>query len=134
MRQYRSLLFAILLFVGAWFCLLSAGVGSPENPDDPSDTKGLPAVIIYTVALQVIGLLAILFTGLGILVTAKLKPTSFGIKLAIFLASNLLLLLASFMGIFVIGSYVAGTISGIAGISLYTGAIGLVITAIPKGR
>jgi hypothetical protein len=132
MHQYRQLLIAILLFIGAWFCLLSAGVDSPENVDDLSDTRGLPAIIIYTVALQVIGLLAIIFTGLGMLVALKIKPKSFGIGLSVFFTSNLLLLLASLMGIFVIGSYALGTFSGIAGISLYFGVIGLVVIAAPK--
>ncbi|MHC8385026.1 hypothetical protein [Pseudomonas sp. LB3P14] len=132
MRQYQRLLIAILLFIGAWFCLLSAGVGVPENLDDLSDTRGLPAVIIYTVALQVLGFLAIVFSGLGMFVTAKLKSNSFGIKLSIFFVSNLLLLFASFMGIFVIVSFVLGTISGVSGISLYIGVICLVTTAAPK--
>lgn len=132
MRQYQRLLIAILLFVGAWFCLLSAGVDVPENSDDLSDTRGLPAVIIYTVALQVVGFLAIVFSGLGMFVAAKLKSKSFGIKLSIFFVSNIFLLLASFMGIFVIASFVLGTISGVSGISLYIGVIYLVTTAVPK--
>lgn len=104
----------------------------PENPDDLSDTRGLPAVMIYTVALQVIGLLAIISTGLGMLVAAKLKSKSFGVRVFVFCSSNLLLLLAALMGIFVISSYVLETLSGIAGISLYLAVIGVVTTAVPE--
>ncbi|MHC8403075.1 hypothetical protein ACYZTX_27475 [Pseudomonas sp. MDT1-17] len=132
MRQYQRLLIANILFIGAWFCLLSAGVGTPENPDDLFDTRGLPVVTIYTVALQVVGFLAIVFSGLGMFVAAKIKSNSFGIKLSIFFVSNILLLLASFMGVFVIVSFVLGTISGVSGISLYIGVICLVTTAAPK--
>ncbi|WP_285432710.1 hypothetical protein [Pseudomonas sp. fls2-241-R2A-110] len=132
MRQYQRLLIAVLLFISAWFCLLSAGIGMPENPSDLSDTRGLPAVMIYTVALQAIGLLAIIFTGVGMLVSAKLKSKSHGVRLLVFCSSNLLLLLAAFAGIFVISSYVAETLSGISGISLYIATIAVVTTAVPK--
>lgn len=126
------MLAAVLFFIGAWFCLLSSGVNVPENPSDLSDTRGLPAVIIYIVALQVLGVMAIISSGLGVLVCAKFKPKSIGISRAIFFISNFLLLFISLVGVFVIVSFVFETVLGLVGILLYIGVICLTFTAIPK--
>lgn len=132
MRSYRCLLITLVLFVGAWFCLFVAGIGFPENPQDLADTRGLPAVKIYTVALLVIGSLAITLSILGAFVMAVIKVSSFGIKIAIFSLSNTLLLLSCLLGIFVIGSYVLDTKSGVAGIILYFAVIALILAGIPR--
>lgn len=112
MGRYKCLLIGIVLFVAAWFLLLSAAAGVPENPADLSDTSGLPPVTIYAVALQAIGIVAIIVSVLGMLVSYKISSVSFGFRLAVFLVSNTLLVLASILGVFVIVSYVLGTISG----------------------
>lgn len=132
MRSYQRLLISIVLFFGAWFCLLSAAIHVPPNPGDLSDTTGLSAVIIYTVALEAIGFVAIVGVGVGLLASMILKSGSYGMKLAVFFASNILLLLSSLLGIFVVVSYVLDTLSGIVGIVLYIGVIGMIITAVPK--
>ncbi|MHC8353388.1 hypothetical protein ACYZT7_29855 [Pseudomonas sp. RT4P38] len=132
MPSYTRLLISVVLFIGAWFCLLSAAVHVPANPKDLSDTAGLSPAVIYTVALEAIGFVAIVFVGLGMLFSKILKSHSFGMKLVIFCSSNLLLLLSSLLGIFVNVSYVPDTIPGVASISLYIGVIGLVTTAAPK--
>lgn len=132
MPSYTRLLISIVLFVGAWFCLLSVAVNVPANPKDLSDTAGLSPVVVYTVALEAIGFVAVVCVGLGFLFSKVLKSTSFGMRLTIFCSSNLLLLLSSLLGIFVNVSYVLDTILGVASISLYIGVIGLITTAAPK--
>ncbi|MBV6825826.1 hypothetical protein [Pseudomonas sp. PD9R] len=123
---------AVLFFIGAWFCLFSVGIKIPENPNDLSDTRGLPAVMIYAVALQVIGVVAIFFTGLGAIAILKLKHYSLGMHRIIFFSSNLLLLLTSFFGIFIIFSFVLDTVLGMAGVILYVGVIGLTLSSTPR--
>ncbi|KAA2230527.1 hypothetical protein [Pseudomonas brenneri] len=132
MGRYKSLLIAIALFVAAWFLLLSATAGVPENPADLSDTSGLPPVTIYAVALQAIGIVAIIVSVLGMLASYKIRSVSFGFRLAVFWVSNALLVLASLLGVFVIASYVLGTISGVAGVALYIASLALVVIAAPK--
>lgn len=132
MSRYKSLLIAISLFVAAWFLLLSAVAGVPENPADLSDTSGLPPVTIYAVALQAIGIVAIIISALGMLASYKIRSVSFGVRLAVFLVSNALLALASILGVFVIVSYVLGTISGVAGVALYIVSLAFIVIAAPK--
>ncbi|MBH3399182.1 hypothetical protein I5S60_06335 [Pseudomonas fluorescens] len=132
MSRYKSLLIAISLFVAAWFLLLSAVAGVPENPADLSDTSGLPPVTIYAVALQAIGIVAIIISALGMLASYKIRSVSFGVRLAVFLVSNALLALASILGVFVIVSYVLGTISGVAGVALYIASLAFIVIAAPK--
>lgn len=132
MGHYRYLLTAVVLFVAAWFLLISAAAGIPDNPADLSDTSGLHPVAIYAVAIQAIGIVAIVLSALGVLVSIKRKNASFGAKLVTFLVSNALLVFASLLGIFVIGSYVLETYLGVVGIALYIAAIGFVASAIPR--
>jgi hypothetical protein len=132
MPSSTRLLTSIVLFIGAWFCLLSVAVHVPANPKDLSDTEGLSPAVIYTVALEAMGFVAIVCVGLGMLFSKILKSNSFGMRLAIFCSSNLLLLLSSLLGIFVNVSYVLDTIPGVTSISLYIGVIGLITTAAPK--
>ncbi len=132
MSRYKSLLIAISLFVAAWFLLLSAVAGVPENPADLSDTSGLPPVTIYAVALQAIGIVAIIISALGMLASYKIRSVSFGVRLAVFLVSNALLALASILCVFVIVSFVLGTISGVAGVALYIASLAFIVIAAPK--
>jgi hypothetical protein len=132
MQPYQRLLIAIALYIGAWFCLLSAAVHVPPNTEDLSDKEGLSAAIMYTVALAAIGFVAIALAIAGILILMALNRKSFTVRLTIYLASNLFLLLSSLLGMFVITAYVYDTISGIAGTILYISAISLTLSATPK--
>lgn len=132
MRSYQHLILEVMLFVGACFFLFAAGIAVPENPQDLSDTSGLPAVKIYTVALLIIGFFAVVMSCLGALITTLIKVGSFSIKLAIFTLSNALLLLSCFLGVFVICSYVLDTKLGVAGIILYLAVIVLILAGVPK--
>ena len=132
MRPYQRLLASIVLFVGAWFCLLCAAVQLPINSQDPLDTEGLSIVVILTVALQGIGFASIVLTSVGVLISRIINPKSLSIRRTIFWMSNFLLLLSSLLGLLVIGSFVLDTILSIAGASLYLGVIILVLSATPK--
>jgi hypothetical protein len=132
MRSCQFLLIAILFFIGAWICLLCAGVYVPPNPTDLSDTDGLSAIILYTVALQGIGLVAILFVVAGILVSLGVKSKPYNVRLMVFILSNSIFVLSSFLGISIILSNVFGTLCGGFGLVLYLSAIGLTLAAAPR--
>lgn len=132
MPPYQRLLASIVLFIGAWFCLLSAAVQLPINSQDPSDTEGLSIVVVLTVALQCLGFASIVLTTAGVILSTILNPKSLPIRRTIFWMSNLLLLFSSLLGLLVIGSFALDTLLSIAGVSLYIVVIGLVMSAIPK--
>ncbi len=132
MRPYQRLLTAIALFIGAWICLLSVAVQVPPNINDLSDKEGLSAAIMLTVALQGIGILAIACVVVGMLTSIFIRPRSFGLRLFVYLASNLMIFISSLLGILVIAGFVYDTIAGIAGIILYLCVIGLLVSATPK--
>ena len=132
MRPYQLLLTAIALFIGAWFCLFSVAVQVPPNINDLSDKEGLSAAIMLTVALQAIGILAIACVVVGMLTSIFINPRSFGLRLFVYLASNLMIFISSLLGILVIAGFVYDTIAGIAGIILYLCVIGLLVSATPK--
>ncbi|MEN2394719.1 hypothetical protein [Pseudomonas halotolerans] len=132
MSRYKSLLIAIAVFVMAWFFLLYASVDVPENPSDLSDTRGLPAVSIYSVILAVIGGVAIIMSGAGILISMRLGSASFVSNFIVFVVSNALLVLGALLGIFIILSYVLDNPFGVAGMFLYLVVIGFVMYAAPR--
>jgi MFS family permease len=132
MRPYQKLLTAIALFIGAWFCLLSVAVRVPPNPEDLSDKEGLSVAVMLTVALQGIGILAIACVFIGMFTSIFISPRSFGLKLSVYLTSNLMIFISSLLGILVIAGFVYDTIAGIAGIILYLCVIGLIVSATPK--
>ncbi|WP_122320507.1 hypothetical protein [Pseudomonas cichorii] len=132
MRISYRLLVAILLFVMAWVCLFFAGDGVPENSSDLSDTRGLPAVTIYTVMLQAISGVALLLATIGFVVSARFESSSWGKRVAVFSIFNICLLLTSIVGVFVIGSFLFEKTLGLVGILLYLAVIALVISALPK--
>jgi hypothetical protein len=132
MQKYYRPIASIAPFIGAWLCLLSAAVELPPNPDDLSDTTGLSAAILYTVALEAIGFVGIISVFLGTLTSQLLRSKSFGLHLSIHIASNLIIFTSSLIGLFVITAYVINTPAGTIGFLLYIGVIYLVFSATPK--
>lgn len=131
-NSFKSVTAAVLCFVAAWLFLAYATKGVPENPADLSDTRGLPAVAIYTVMLQALGLASIIFTASGSLVLVRLKSRSYRLRLCVYALANLLFVFTSALGVLVICSYVPGTLSGIVGAAFYVLALALVLLAAPK--
>lgn len=131
-NSFNGVAIAVLCFVAAWLFLAHATKGIPENPADLSDTRGLPAVAIYTVMLQALGLASIIFTALGSLVLLRLKSSSYGLRLCVYVLANVLFVFTSALGMLVICSYVLDTLSGIVGAAFYVLALALVLLAAPK--
>lgn len=132
MSSYQRLLLSIVFFTGAGLFLFYAAIQLPTNPKNLSDTEGLNVVVMLAVALQAIGIAAIAFTCAGMLLPKIIKPKSRAVSLIIFLISNSLLTLASFLGILVFVLFELDTLSSIVGISLYVGTISLMMSATPK--
>lgn len=132
MPPYQRLLLSILLFIGAWLCLFNAAIRLPINSQDLSDTEGLSVVLLLVIALACLGLPCSALTIAGTILSAITKPTSLIVRRAIFWLSNLLLLLSSIFGILIIGLFVLDTRLSIVGVSLYIGAISLILSATPK--
>ena len=132
MPPFLRLLASIALFIGAWFCVLHAAIKLPTNSENLFATEGLSIVVILTAALQGLSIAGVFLSGAGVLLSAITKTKSFALRLAIFLSSNFLLLLTSLLGILLISAFVLDTLLSIAGISLYVGVIGLILSATPK--
>ncbi|MGW8465113.1 hypothetical protein [Pseudomonas sp. CLCA07] len=132
MRPYQRLLSSFVLFIAAWFSLFHAAIQLPPNSKDLSDTSGLSIVLLLTIALLTIGIPAIVFSSAGILISIFTKSKSFSARLLIFSISNFPLLLASLLGILVIGLFVIETLNSIIGVILFAGVMGLIMSAAPK--
>lgn len=132
MNYCKRLLVAISFFVLGWVCLIFAAGGMPENPANLADTQGLPAVAIYAGILQATGIIAVLMSGVGIIISAKRTCYSFRVKIVVFIASNTLIILASLLGILIIAAYVLDTLLGVIGLVLYLFVLVLVVSSAPR--
>lgn len=132
MRSWLILLVSGLSFVAGWGCLFVAGIDMPDNSQDLTDTMGLPAVKIYTMALLVLGVLAIVVSGVGLWVMRLLKANSLSVRVVAFLFVNGLFFLSCFFGILVISSYVLFSGFGVAGVVFYAVAAASAISKAPR--
>lgn len=132
MNHYKPLLVAIVFFVLGCLSMLFATHDLPESPSYLADTEGVPAVVIYVSIMMGGGLVAVLMTSAGILISIQLTASSFIFKMSVFVLSNILLVLASLLGISIIAGYVLDTLFSIMGVVLYVLVIALVVTSVPR--
>lgn len=133
MERYKFLLGSMFFSVLNHMCLPYAVRGVPENVEDLTDTTGVPAVVIYTSIVLLIGFCAVLSTSLGlILLSFTVKSSAFWVRMTVFIASNVLLVLVSLLHALVIFAYLFDNLLGRLGVVLDVIVIVLVVASAPK--
>lgn len=133
-NYYQRLFFALLCFILGWICLALAARDLQENTLNLVGVHGVPAAVVYVALMQGIGCVAVVMSGLGMFVFFQLSASSFRLKISAFLFSNILLVLASLLGILIIVGYVLDTLFSVIGIALYVFVIVLVISSVPRRK
>ena len=106
--------------------------GATENPTDLSDTRGIPAVTMYTVMLIILTAASVALTGLGCLFQTLLRRRAFKWRLGGYVLANVLLFLTSLLGALVAAIYTYDTIPGVLGGLLFVFALVLVLIGVPR--
>lgn len=106
--------------------------GVSENPNDLSDTRGIPAVAMYTVMLIILTAASVALTGLGYLFQRLLRRRAFKWRIGVYALTNVLLFLTSLMGTFVAAIYTYDTIAGVLGGVLFVFSLVLVLIGFPR--
>ncbi|UVM67370.1 hypothetical protein LOY34_02215 [Pseudomonas sp. B21-009] len=98
-----TLLLPSLLLTLAWISLTLAVQGIPENPDDPLDTRGVPASAIWTVIIAMLGAPSIALSSIANFLANKTRHKEIGRSVS--LLANLPTIATSLLGLFVTTSY-----------------------------
>lgn len=133
-NYYQRLFFALLCFILGWICLALAARDLQENPPNLVGAHGVPAAVVYVALMQGIGCVAVVMSGLGMLVFTRLSVSSYRLKISAFFFSTTLLVLASLLGILINIGYVLDTLFSVIGIALYVFVIVLVIFSVPRRK
>lgn len=123
------MLFRNLVFLSFPLALLALGVsirGIAENPLSPSDTQGLPPVVIYFVILMVIGFISLGLAAAGKLLESKISGAgrlAWAIRLVCFvplaLAASLLAVVSAGYAMSTIGGVIALLLAIVSALSVF---------------
>lgn len=106
--------------------------GVMENPADSNDTRGIPAVTMYTVILIVMTAASMALTGLGWLCQRLLGRRPLKWRIGLYVMTNALLFLTSLLGVCVATIYTYDSIAGVLGALLFALALVLILIGVPR--
>ncbi|WP_434674961.1 hypothetical protein [Pseudomonas sp. D3-10] len=103
-----------------------------ENPGNPNDTLGVPAVAMYLVVLIVLTATSAALTGLGSFAQQFLTRRSFTLRIGVYAFANAPLFVTSLLGALVSLAYLYDAVSGVLAALLFLLSFALLLLASPR--
>ncbi|MEE1865125.1 MULTISPECIES: hypothetical protein [Pseudomonas] len=119
MQPWKKCALSIIISLSAILLFTYAISGTPDNPDDPSDTRGIPVAAMYTTIIIVLGLFSWGALLIGLLVNWLINPEWRKSSLFISLITSLPLFLTSALGVFCVAAFASDSVRGISSGALF---------------
>ncbi|MBV4552440.1 hypothetical protein HU742_014945 [Pseudomonas sp. SWRI102] len=103
-----------------------------ENPENPNDTQGVPAVAMYLVILIMLTATSVALTGLGSFAQQFLRHRSFTLRIGVYVFANAPLFFTSLLGGVVSLAYSYDTVSGVLAALMFLFSFASLLLAIPQ--
>ncbi|WP_434611090.1 hypothetical protein J3P80_14150 [Pseudomonas sp. D2-30] len=133
MREEKRLAGAIFCMVAACAALFLFPADTVmENPGNPNDTLGVPAVAMYLVVLIVLTATSAALTGLGSFAQQFLTRRSFTLRIGVYAFANAPLFVTSLLGALVSLAYLYDAVSGVLAALLFLLSFALLLLASPR--
>lgn len=133
MRSEKKLGVAVISVLTACAMLFFFPADSAmENPGDPNDTQGVPAVSIYLVLLIMLTAASMALTGIGSIIQRVLRRRSLKLRIGVHALANASLAVTSLLGGMVSLAYLYDAVSGILAALLFLLSFALVLLSTPQ--
>lgn len=135
MSSWKWYFFLCFLSLSAFLLYVYSVAGAFENPNDPSDTAGVPAAYIFSAFIMGLGMLSWCLSFIGLLVCKFVSGERFKTRLFIYTVADFPLLLTCALGVFSVAAFSYDSIVGIfSGLLFFSVAILLCMRLIQAVR
>lgn len=113
MSSWKWYFFLVFLSLSAFLLYVYSVAGALENPNDPSDTVGVPAAYMFSAFIMGLGVLSWCLSFVGLLVCKFVSGEHVRTKLFISSVADFPLLLTCVLGVFSVAAFSYDSIIGI---------------------
>lgn len=113
MSSLKWYFFLVFLSLSAFLLYVYSVAGALENPDDPSDTVGVPAAYIFSSFIMGLGASSWCLSLIGLLACKFVSDEHVRVKFFISCLANFPLLLTCVLGVFSVAAFSYDSIIGI---------------------
>lgn len=115
MHSWKRFIILFGVFLSAFLLFAYSIAGMPENPNDLSDTSGVPAAYMFAIFIMAFGVFSWGVSLVGLLVRGFVSDERAKFQTFIFCITNLPLFLTSAFGVFSVAAFSYDSIIGILG-------------------
>ncbi|WP_145251739.1 hypothetical protein [Pseudomonas sp. SJZ131] len=115
MYSWKRFIIALGISLSAFLLFAYSIAGMPENPNDLTDTSGVPAAYMFAIFTMVFGICSWGVSLIGLLVGKVVSDDRTKLQTFIFCIGNLPLFLTSAFGVFSVAAFSYDSIIGILG-------------------